>query len=300
MKTFSYSWTRLEKLWNDKVVDDSIVSLFCVDPEDWFDEAELDAMERLVYNHGLNLVLIAEWFNEETLHDLRFWDTSTSRWWFPVVGGTNMQAVNQLGKRFGFAFGDIVFDATLCTSYYDDRMPSFSEEPLLCNGTHSVRYLSGNALFFVQQGSQVLFAHNKRDIRRIRNSALLSQEESNSDIQTASDVSQEHANLEPFDCEAVFGEDIPVFLYRKYGKGNIIVYGDSNCLDSSLSEELSSCVEDLYQVLVHLVTSKVNLSRIFPHIRYIDRNTCFPSTGTSHMNTWNSTLLAPHSFWQQH
>ncbi|GJQ12795.1 hypothetical protein GpartN1_g4586.t1 [Galdieria partita] len=301
MKTFSYPWTTLEKIWNESnCADDFITALFCVDPEDWLDDAEIDAIDRLVYDQGLSLLLVAEWFNEETMNDLRFFDASTSRWWYPVVGGANLQGINRLGRRFGFAFGDIVFDATLCTSYKKEQWPEAKEDSP-CNGTHSISYQSGNGLFFVQEGSQILFAHYKKDIRRVRNNAIGSQEgldDSDSTFESAPVTPEEQGNetiLENLTCEISLEDDIPVFLYRKHGKGNLIVYGDSNCLDSSLSEEVSSCIEDLYQV-VRLVTSQMNLSHIFPHIQYIHRNTCFPSAGKISMNSWNGTLLVPHSF----
>ncbi|GJD07619.1 Subtilisin-like protease SBT6.1 [Galdieria sulphuraria] len=297
MKTFSYPWTTLEKIWNENnCSDDLITALFCVDPEDWLEDEEIDAVDRLVFHHGLSLLLVAEWFNEETMNDLRYWDASTSRWWSPVVGGANMQGINSLGRRFGFLFGDVVFDASLCTSYEREQASDYSTQDDPCNGTHSISFQSGNGFYFVQEGSQILFAHNKKDIRRI-----WSQDDRNdfdSAMESIPILSQEQGNytsLENVTCEIILEQDLPVFLYRRHGKGNLIVYGDSNCLDSSLSEDSSSCIEDLYQV-VRLVTSQLNLSLIFPHVEYIHRNTCFPSAGKMSMNSWNGTLLEPHSY----
>eukprot|EP00871_Galdieria_phlegrea_P000957 jgi/Galph1/1862/GphlegSOOS_G527.1 len=275
VKLFSLPWTRLEQLYKEVHANDTVAALFYIDPEDLINEEEVMAIERLVREEGLVLVIVAEWYNWDTINDLKFWDTSTERCWFPVTGGCSLHSLNLLGNQFGFSFGDRVFDA-------------------LVDMSHPIRYASGNGLRFVQENSQVLFAHDLVDITHLR----AEQDEESSAYDCSSvfpTVSLSSVTMEEKqqDCQVSWTNQLPVFLYRKYGKGSIIVYGDSNCLDSALSEGVSSCVDDIVKVVnVAVNSSFVNLSILFPNIHFIERNTCFPTAGTSIGAEMKDLLLA--------
>ena len=38
--------------------------------------------------HGLNLVVLADWYSAEMMRAVEFYDENTRNWWFPETGGT--------------------------------------------------------------------------------------------------------------------------------------------------------------------------------------------------------------------
>ena len=58
-----------------------------MDSEEEFYEEEIEKLHRDVEQHGLGLVVFAEWYNVDTMVKMRFFDDNTRSWWTPVTGG---------------------------------------------------------------------------------------------------------------------------------------------------------------------------------------------------------------------
>ncbi len=87
--------------------------LLVVDPEEEFFPAEIAKLQTDVREHGLALVVIADWYNVDVMAQLRFFDDNTRNWWFPETGGSNIPALNDLLRPFGMSFGPDVFAGSL-------------------------------------------------------------------------------------------------------------------------------------------------------------------------------------------
>ncbi|XP_031484955.1 subtilisin-like protease SBT6.1 [Nymphaea colorata] len=85
-------------------------TLLMVDLEDEYYREEIAKLRTDVIDHGLGLVVFAEWYNVETMVKMRFFDDNTRSWWTPVTGGANVPALNELLKPFGIAFGDKILN----------------------------------------------------------------------------------------------------------------------------------------------------------------------------------------------
>nr|AIG55378.1 secreted protein [Thraustotheca clavata] len=80
-----------------------------VDPEEpWFD-SEIQAMTAAIREQNVSLVVIGGWYNLDTMNSLEIWDTNTLSHWQPVVGGSNVPAINQLLESFNIALGDTIW-----------------------------------------------------------------------------------------------------------------------------------------------------------------------------------------------
>ena len=55
--------------------------------------------------HGLSVILIADWFDEEALLREKYSDDNTRSTWFPVTGGSNVPAINSFLRHFNAQIG---------------------------------------------------------------------------------------------------------------------------------------------------------------------------------------------------
>ena len=88
-------------------------TLLIVDPEEEFFPEEIEKLGRDVRDHGLSVAVFADWYNEEVLKKITFFDENTKRMWVPITGGSNLPALNDLLLQWGIQFGDIVFDGEI-------------------------------------------------------------------------------------------------------------------------------------------------------------------------------------------
>ena len=61
-------------------------ALLVVDSEEEFYEEEIAKLHRDVEQHGLGLIVFAEWYNVDTMVKMRFFDDNTRSWWTPITG----------------------------------------------------------------------------------------------------------------------------------------------------------------------------------------------------------------------
>ncbi|CDF35782.1 unnamed protein product [Chondrus crispus] len=82
--------------------------LLLLDSEDEFSALERRSLRDLVTQHGLALIVAAEWHNADIMREIRFEDDNTRSLWSPIVAGGNVPALNDLLSPFSIAFGDAV------------------------------------------------------------------------------------------------------------------------------------------------------------------------------------------------
>ena len=61
-------------------------TLLIVDSEEEFYEEEIAKLHRDVEQHGLGLIVFADWYNVDTMVKMRFFDDNTRSWWTPITG----------------------------------------------------------------------------------------------------------------------------------------------------------------------------------------------------------------------
>lgn len=69
------------------------------------------------------MIILADWYNEEMIDKIKFFDDNTKKWWTPVTGGSNIPAINELLENYKMAFGDKVYDGKIII---DDQYATFS------------------------------------------------------------------------------------------------------------------------------------------------------------------------------
>ena len=84
-------------------------TLLIVDPEEEYFEEEIVKLQEDVQTKGLSLIVVADWYNVETMKKIKFLDDNTNRWWTPLTGGANIPALNELLEGFGIAFGERIY-----------------------------------------------------------------------------------------------------------------------------------------------------------------------------------------------
>jgi membrane-bound transcription factor site-1 protease len=112
-------------------------TLIVIDPEEEYFPEEINQIQNAVKN-GLNLIAVADWFNEKLIEKIHFDDPNTKeKLWYPETGGANVPALNELLGVFGFAFGGQVLEGSA----------------LLLG--HEVKIASGTSLHTVPQSAWV-------------------------------------------------------------------------------------------------------------------------------------------------
>jgi membrane-bound transcription factor site-1 protease len=60
--------------------------LMIVDPEDEFFPEEIEKIQQDVKEHGLSVVVFADWYNVEVMKKIKFFDENTKQLWTPATG----------------------------------------------------------------------------------------------------------------------------------------------------------------------------------------------------------------------
>ncbi|CAK8693279.1 unnamed protein product [Clavelina lepadiformis] len=164
-------------------------SLFIVDPEEEFYPEEIKKLKKDVTEHGLNLIVFAEWYNTSVMAGVKFYDENTRRWWMPETGGCNAPALNHLLQEFSIMISDRVFEGEF-------KM-----------GSHEMHYASGTTLARFPKDSIVVG-------------------------QPLHDQASEFITKQA----STSTENVPILGMHQVpgaGSGRVVVYGDSNCIDSA-------------------------------------------------------------------
>jgi membrane-bound transcription factor site-1 protease len=180
-------------------------ALLLVDTEEFFFEEELRAAEALVRRDGLSLVVFSDWFDPAVMKALSFTDDNTKEFWRPMTGGANVPALNTLLGPFGIELSASVYTGDVI--FRPARRPDAALP----------RFASGGSVRRVPAGAEWC-----------------------STTGTLRDVSARYRGGR--DNGASRGDwvgDVPVLAAvdtrsaEHPAGGRVVVFGDSNCLDSS-------------------------------------------------------------------
>jgi membrane-bound transcription factor site-1 protease len=100
--------------------------LIIIDPEDEYFPQEVIQIHHAVKNKGLNLIVVGNWYNKKLLEKMSFEDSNLKQPSYPITGGANVPAINELLNPFGFALGDQVVEGTIKLSNKNIKIASGS------------------------------------------------------------------------------------------------------------------------------------------------------------------------------
>lgn len=83
-----------------------------IDPEDFFSIVEIEKVRNDIENLGLNLIVMADWYNEQLLKQNTFFNNNTFEMWTPFMAGSNIRGLNKLLEPYSIAFGENVFSGS--------------------------------------------------------------------------------------------------------------------------------------------------------------------------------------------
>ena len=85
-------------------------TLLIVDAEEEYFPEEITKLREDIEQHGLSLIVVADWYNIDVMKKVKFYDENTRQWWMPDTGGANVPALNELLAPWRMAFSDQVYD----------------------------------------------------------------------------------------------------------------------------------------------------------------------------------------------
>jgi hypothetical protein len=80
-------------------------ALLLVDSEDEFSREERDFLKEAVQQHQMGLIVMAGWYHAKVMTSLAYHDDSMQRRWSPIVGASNIPALNRVLLPWGMQFG---------------------------------------------------------------------------------------------------------------------------------------------------------------------------------------------------
>jgi hypothetical protein len=110
-------------------------TLLMVDPEEEYFGEEIKKLKKDVLEHGLSVVVFADWYNTTVMKKIKFYDENTRQWWLPDTGGANIPALNELLSEFNILLSDRV------------------AEGYFSMGDHGMYYASGTTLLKFPKGN---------------------------------------------------------------------------------------------------------------------------------------------------
>ena len=169
-------------------------ALIIADPEDDFGIDERWKLHQDMEKKGLNLLVLAEWYNQKIMEHSRFFDAATEKWWEPVMGGSNLMAINSLLAPYGVLLG---------TGVYSGQIKL---------GRETFHYRSGTSLMKMPRGGHLILA-----------SALTDDVMDRGQGSTKADAGG-----------VTMAKDVAILGYLSTkDNSRIAIFGDTACLDSS-------------------------------------------------------------------
>ena len=80
-------------------------TLMIVDSEDEFRQEEVEKLRVDVTEKGLSVLVLAEWYEEDVMRKIKFFDDNTQMYWTPQTGGGHVPGLNTLLAPYGVALG---------------------------------------------------------------------------------------------------------------------------------------------------------------------------------------------------
>ena len=197
-------------------------TLLIIDPEEEFYLEEIEKLHQ-DYEKGLSIIIFADWYNVSVMQKVKFFDENTRQWWLPVTGGANIPALNDLLERWHLMLGDQV---------YEGYFKIDNHEMYYASGTSIVKYPAKNfALLYRDLNDQAeeILKSKKILVKKVPILGLYS-----------SKFSETEFKFENF---------------TKSQSGQLAVFGDSSCLDTSHMQR--DCYWMLDALLQFTTTGKI-------------------------------------------
>ncbi|CAK4156424.1 unnamed protein product [Aphanomyces euteiches] len=71
-----------------------------VDPEEpWF-AREMAMLHNAIESYGVSVLILSDWHSDDQTSQMHFWDANTLSTWYPIVGGSNVPAINDLIQKY--------------------------------------------------------------------------------------------------------------------------------------------------------------------------------------------------------
>jgi len=173
-------------------------TLLIVDAEEEFFPDEIQKLMDDINKNGLNLVVIADWYNVDVMSKIKFFDENTRQWWTPATGGANIPALNDLLNDFGIAFSDEIFIGDF------DQEGRKDQTSVYASGSTIARFPPGGSLMHLElrnQGKEI--RTEQPDVTRVRVPVL------------------------------GFYPTNPETAKKLNSTGRLAVFGDSSCMDDA-------------------------------------------------------------------
>eukprot|EP01113_Clastostelium_recurvatum_P000832 TRINITY_DN1036_c0_g1_i4.p1 TRINITY_DN1036_c0_g1~~TRINITY_DN1036_c0_g1_i4.p1 ORF type:complete len:1112 (-),score=310.28 TRINITY_DN1036_c0_g1_i4:46-3381(-) len=227
-------------------------TLMLVDSEDEYYPAEIAKLHEDVTRHGLNLVVVADWYNTEVMKKNKFFDENSRQWWLPLTGGANLPALNDLLSPMGIYFGTRVYDGEFDIN---GRHGSYS------SGTALIGFPTGGVIVMstlTDQSGQILKGKSLKSRVPILGIHTPSYDDPlPSLVSTNTSDSYPSTNNET-DTDITEEERVTRSLEQP---GKVVVFGDSNCLDNA--HQKTDCYW-LMQDIMQIVSKGENIAKVFP------------------------------------
>ncbi|KYQ99867.1 membrane-bound transcription factor peptidase [Tieghemostelium lacteum] len=239
-------------------------TLMIVDPEEEFHPMEIKKLEEDVRNHGLNLVVFADWYNNDVLQKISFFDENTQQQWIPATGGSNIPALNDMLSVFGIYLGDKIYDGEfniqtesavyssgtsiigfpkhgklLEISLIDQSRQismgrtSYSNVPILgfYRPTILENEISDSSSSSGENEKKSIFESITTSIANTFSGSSFSS--SSSSNENVVDNLEDSGSSQPTSEKSSNSNSNNNYNNTRLFSGNIVIYGDSNCLDES-------------------------------------------------------------------
>lgn len=195
-------------------------ALLIVDPEEEFFPEEVAKLGRDVRERGLSLIVVGDWYSRKIMRALKFFDENTRNWWFPETGGCNVPALNDLLGQFGMAFGS------------DAWRGSFSF------GQHEAHFASGSSIARFPPGGRLLSTKLvAEESRGDGQGVMMARKNVHERVPIVGLWQSGGGNAHPSASVAPGDAAGPAHPQG----GNIVLYGDSNCLDEAHAAGKTPC-----------------------------------------------------------
>lgn len=208
-------------------------TLLIVDPEEEYFDEEIFKFREDILEKNLSVIIFADWFNTTVMKHMKFYDQNTRQWWVPDTGGSNIPALNELLESFGIEFGDKVLEGYFT---FGDR--------------HDMYYNSGSSIVKFPKTNQTVLI--ERDL--VDQGAEILKHPQNGNQKDLPEIDLKSVRVKHKEVILGMMQTQPAIGSRKGGR--IVVYGDSNCLDSTHMEK--SCFWLLDALLEYTTTSHVS------------------------------------------
>lgn len=208
-------------------------TLLIVDPEEEYFNEEITKFREDILERNLSVIVFADWYNTTVMKHMKFYDQNTRQWWVPDTGGTNVPALNELLDHFGIELGDKVLEG-----YF-----RFGDH-------HDMYYNSGTSITKFPRTNQTVLV--ERDL--VDQGAEIIKHPQNGNQKDLPEIDLK--NVRDKHKEVILGMTQTQHLKSGKKGGRIVVYGDSNCLDSTHMEK--ACFWLIDALLEYTMTNHVS------------------------------------------